>query len=188
VELVPRLLLPLIVKNEEGIRSLTSPELEQLAPPLGAPPRRDKAAARRDGPRFHAPSSEAPSADASAISASTATGRSPTGTAAASAAAGASAGGMSGGPEATSALATSPSATATSTEEPASGTRSTATGAARAPPLWSALREGQLNGEARRGTDCGSQRRLEDFPGSQIGQAMASLAEEERKVAVVTYK
>jgi hypothetical protein len=56
------------------------------------------------------------------------------------------------------------------------------------PPLWSALREGQLNGEARRGTGCGSRRRLVDFPGSQISQAMASLAEEERKVAVGTYK
>jgi hypothetical protein len=56
------------------------------------------------------------------------------------------------------------------------------------PPLWSALREGQLNGEARRGTGRGSRRRLKDFPGSQIGQAMASLAEEERKVAVGTYE
>jgi hypothetical protein len=76
------------------------------------------------------PSSEAPRGDASTISASAATGRSTTRTAAASAAAGASAGGMSGGPEATSAPAASPSAMATSTEEPASGTRSTATGAA----------------------------------------------------------
>jgi hypothetical protein len=50
------------------------------------------------------------------------------------------------------------------------------------------LREGQLNGEARRGTGCGSRRRLEDFPWSQIGQAMAPLAEKERKVTVGTYK
>jgi hypothetical protein len=50
------------------------------------------------------------------------------------------------------------------------------------------LREGQLNSEARRGTGCGSRRRLKGFPGSQIGQAMASLAEEERKVAVGTYE
>jgi hypothetical protein len=56
------------------------------------------------------------------------------------------------------------------------------------PPLWGALREGQLNGEARRGTGCESRCHLKDFPGSQIGQAMASLAEEERKVAVRTYK
>jgi hypothetical protein len=56
------------------------------------------------------------------------------------------------------------------------------------PPLWSALREGQLNGEARCGTGCGSRRRLKGFPRSQIGQAMASLAEEERKVAVGTYE
>jgi hypothetical protein len=56
------------------------------------------------------------------------------------------------------------------------------------PPLWGALREGQLNGEPRSGTSCGSRRRLKGFPGSQIGQAMASLAEEERKVTVGTYK
>jgi hypothetical protein len=55
------------------------------------------------------------------------------------------------------------------------------------PPLWSALREGQLNSEARRGTGYGSRRRLKGLPGSQIGQAMASLAEEERNVAVGTY-
>jgi hypothetical protein len=56
------------------------------------------------------------------------------------------------------------------------------------PPLWSALREGQLNGEARHGAGCGSRCRLKGLPGSQIGQAMASLAEEERKVAVGTYE
>jgi hypothetical protein len=56
------------------------------------------------------------------------------------------------------------------------------------PPLWSALREGQLNGEARRGTGCGSRRRLKGFPERQIGQAMASLAEEERRVAIGTYE
>jgi hypothetical protein len=76
------------------------------------------------------PSSEAPSADASAISASAATGHSPTGTAAASAATGASTGGMSGGPEAMSAPSASSSTMAASAEEPASGTRSTTTGAA----------------------------------------------------------
>jgi hypothetical protein len=48
----------------------------------------------------------------------------------ASVAAGANAGSMSGGPETTVAPATSPSATAASTEEPALGARSTATGAA----------------------------------------------------------
>jgi hypothetical protein len=56
------------------------------------------------------------------------------------------------------------------------------------PPLWSALREGQLNSEAQRDTGCGSRRRLKGLPGSQIGQAVASLAEEERKVAVETYE
>jgi hypothetical protein len=75
------------------------------------------------------PSFEAPSSDASAISASAATGGSTARTATASAAAGASAGSMSGGPEAMAAPAASPNATAASTEEPALGARSTATGA-----------------------------------------------------------
>jgi hypothetical protein len=34
------------------------------------------------------------------------------------------------------------------------------------PPLWSALRKGQLNSEARRDTGCGSRRRLKGLPGS----------------------
>jgi hypothetical protein len=45
-----------------------------------------------------------------------------------------------------------------------------------------------MNSEAQHGTDCGSRRRLKDFPGSQIGLAMASLAQEERKVVVGTYE
>jgi hypothetical protein len=56
------------------------------------------------------------------------------------------------------------------------------------PPLWSALREGQLNSETRCDTSCGSRRRLKGLPGSQIGQAMALLAEEEKKVTVGTYE
>jgi hypothetical protein len=56
------------------------------------------------------------------------------------------------------------------------------------PPLWGVLREGQLAGEARRGTGCGSRRCLEDLLGSQIGRAMTPLAKEERKVRVRTYK
>jgi hypothetical protein len=56
------------------------------------------------------------------------------------------------------------------------------------PPLWGILREGQLASEARRGTGCGGRRRLEDLPGSQIGQAMTPLAKEERKVRIGTYK
>jgi hypothetical protein len=76
------------------------------------------------------PSSEAPGADASAVSTSAATGRPPTGTAATSVAAGAGMTGTSGGHGATSASATSPITMAASAEEPASGTRSTVTGAA----------------------------------------------------------
>jgi hypothetical protein len=101
------------------------PEPEQLAPPLGAPSRRDKVAARRDGSRFHAPllrgtkkrrlSHLSVSGDRSLHDQDDSSFG--------------SAGGMSGEPEATSAPAAFPSATATSTEGSASGTRSTATGA-----------------------------------------------------------
>ena len=56
------------------------------------------------------------------------------------------------------------------------------------PPLWGALREGQLNGEPRCGTGCGSRRRLEDLPGSQIGQTVTPLAKEKRKIRVGTYE
>jgi hypothetical protein len=54
--------------------------------------------------------------------------------------------------------------------------------------MWGVLREGQLAGEARRGTGCGSRCHLEDLSGSQIGRAMTPLAKEERKVRVETYK
>jgi hypothetical protein len=56
------------------------------------------------------------------------------------------------------------------------------------PPLWGVLRGGQLAGEARRGTSCGSRRRLEDLPGSQIGRTVTPLAKEKRKVRIGTYK
>jgi hypothetical protein len=42
---VPRLLLSLIVENEEGIRSTTGLEPERLTPPVGTAPRGDKVAA-----------------------------------------------------------------------------------------------------------------------------------------------
>jgi hypothetical protein len=79
------------------------------------------------------PSSEAPGADASVVSTSAATGRFPTGTTTTSVAAGAGMADTSGGLGATSASAASPITMAASAEEPASGTRSTAIGAAWAP-------------------------------------------------------
>jgi hypothetical protein len=51
---VPRLLVSLIVKNEEGIRSPTGPEPERLTPPIGTALRGDEAAAPQDGSRFRA--------------------------------------------------------------------------------------------------------------------------------------
>jgi hypothetical protein len=45
---VPRLLLSLIIKNEEGIRSPTGPEPERLTPPVGTAPRGDEVAAPQD--------------------------------------------------------------------------------------------------------------------------------------------
>jgi hypothetical protein len=56
------------------------------------------------------------------------------------------------------------------------------------PPLWGVLRGGQLAGEARRGTSCGSRRCLEDLPGSQIGRTVTPLAKEKRKIRVGTYE
>jgi hypothetical protein len=187
VELVPRLLLPLIVKNEEGIRSLTGPEPEQLAPPLGAPLRRDKAAARRDGPRFHAPllrgtkrrrlghlsvggDRSLPDRDGSGFSSSWRQRRRHVWWAR--------------GHVRASRL---PQRDGHLDRRANLGNLLHDDWCRLSPPLRGALR-GQLNGEARRGTGCGSRRCLKDFPGSQIGQAMASLAEEERKVAVGTYK
>jgi hypothetical protein len=53
MKLVPSLLLLLIVKNEEGIRSTTGPEPEPLPTPLiGTSPREDEVAAPQDGPQF----------------------------------------------------------------------------------------------------------------------------------------
>jgi hypothetical protein len=184
VELVPRLLLPLIVKNEEGILSLTGPEPEQLAPPLRAPPRGDKAAARWDGSSFHAPHLQGterrrlghlsvggdrplPDRDGSGWRQHRRHVQWARGHVRASCL-----------PKRDGHL------------DRRAGLRNSLHGdwCRLSPPMWSALREGQLNGEARSGTGCGSRRRLKGFPGSQIGQPMASLAEEERKVVVGTYE
>jgi hypothetical protein len=137
---VPRMLLSLIVKNEEGIRSPTGPEPERLTPPVGTAPRGDEAAAPQDGSRFCAPSSEASSSDASVISAS-ATGGSTARTATTMAEAGASAGDASGGLEAAAAPAVSLGTTTASTEELASGARPTATCAAWAPRFGASCKE-----------------------------------------------
>jgi hypothetical protein len=187
-ELVPRLLLPLIVKHEEGIRSPTGPELEQLAPPLEAPPRWDKAAARRDGSRFHAPllrgtkrrrlghlsiggDRSLPDRDGNGFGSSWCQRRWHVWWAR--------------GHVRASRL---PKRDGHLDRRADLGNSLHGDWCRLSPSLWGALREGQLNGEARCGTGCGSRRRLKDFPGSHIGQAMASLAEEERKVTVGTYR
>jgi hypothetical protein len=55
-ELIPRLLLPLIVKDEEGFRGAAGLELERLPTPLiGITPHGDKVAAPQDGSRFCTP-------------------------------------------------------------------------------------------------------------------------------------
>jgi hypothetical protein len=52
-ELIPRLLLPLIVEEEEGFRGTAAPEPECRPTPLiGVAPLGDKDAAPQDGPRF----------------------------------------------------------------------------------------------------------------------------------------
>jgi hypothetical protein len=55
-ELILRLLLPLIVKDEEGFRGTAGPEPERLpAPLIGIAPRGDEVAAPQDGPRSCTP-------------------------------------------------------------------------------------------------------------------------------------
>jgi hypothetical protein len=55
-ELIPRLLLPLIVEDEEGFRGAAAPEPERLPTPLiGVAPRGDKVAAPQDGSQLYAP-------------------------------------------------------------------------------------------------------------------------------------
>jgi hypothetical protein len=50
------------------------------------------------------------------------------------------------------------------------------------------MREGRLNGKARSGAGRTSRCRLKCLPGCQVGQAVASLAEEKRKITAVTYE
>jgi hypothetical protein len=134
------------------------------------------------------PFSEAPSSDASAISAAATTGRSTARTSTASAAAGANAGSMSGGPETTAAPATSPQRDGCLDRRASLGSSFHGNWCRLSPPLWGVLRGGQLAGEARRGTSCGSRRRLEDLPGSQIGRTVTPLAKEKRKIRGGTYE
>ena len=55
-ELISRLLLPLIVEDEEGFRGAAAPEPERLPIPLiGVAPHGDKVAAPQDGSWFCAP-------------------------------------------------------------------------------------------------------------------------------------
>jgi hypothetical protein len=133
------------------------------------------------------PSSEAPSSDASVISASAATGRSTARSATASAAAGASRQHVwwARGHGRADSL---PQRDGRLDRRAGLGSSLHGNWCRLSPPLWGILRGGQLAGEARRGTGCGSRRRLEDLPGSQIGRTMTPLAKEKRKVRVGTYK
>jgi hypothetical protein len=158
-ELIPRLLLPLIVKDEEGFRGAVGPEPKRLrASLIRIVPREDEVAAPQDGPRFYTPSSKAsgppvvdtsgtPSAKetgsrsatsssgTSTISASAATGGSTGRTTIVSAEAGVGADNTSGGLKAAAASAISPGTTAASTEGSAWGACPMATCAAWAPRL-----------------------------------------------------
>ena len=52
-ELIPRLLVPLIIEEEEGFRGAAAPKPERRPKPLiGVAPLGDKDAAPQDGPRF----------------------------------------------------------------------------------------------------------------------------------------
>jgi hypothetical protein len=165
MELIPRLLLPLIVKDEEGFRGIVGPKPERLSTPLiGIAPRGDEVAAPQDESRFCTPSSKAsgpPAVDASgtpsaeeagfqsptsssgtsAISASAVMGGSTGRTATASTEAGAGAGSTSGGLKAAAAPAVSPDTTTALIEGSAWGARPMATRAAWAPRLGASYAE-----------------------------------------------
>jgi hypothetical protein len=56
------------------------------------------------------------------------------------------------------------------------------------PPALGHLARRSASPLARRGTGCGSRRRLEDLRGSQIGRTVPPLAKEKRKIRVGTYE
>jgi hypothetical protein len=187
-ELVPGLVLPFIVENEDGIRGLTGPEPEQLAPALGAPPHSDEAAARRDGSCPHAPlfrgterrrisrlnvgsDRSLPDWDGDDIS----SGRRRHGRHVR----------WARGHVRVSRL---PYHNGHLSRRASLGNPLHGDWCRLSPLLWSAMREGWLNGKARSGAGRSSRRHLKGLPGCQVGQAMAPLAEEKRKITAGTYE
>jgi hypothetical protein len=178
VELIPGLVLPFIVKNEDRVRGLMGPEPEQLAPAPGALPHSDEAAARRDGSCFHAPLFRG-TKHRRISSLDVGSNRSLFGWSGDNFGSGRCRHGRHD----------------RWAQDHASGSclpyhngrlgRRASLGnllhgdRCRPSPLrWNALREGRLNGKARSGAGRTGRRRLKGLPGCQVSQAMASLAEE----------
>jgi hypothetical protein len=188
MELVPGLVLPFIVENEDGIRGLTGPEPEQLAPALGAPPHSDEAAARRDESRLHAPLFRGterrclsrlnvgsdwslPDWDDGDFSSDRRRhGRHVR---------------WARGHVRVSRL---PYHNGRLSRRAGLGNPLHGDWCRLSPLLWSTLQEGQLNGKARSGAGRASRRRLKGLPGCQVSQAMASLAEGKRKITAGTHE
>jgi hypothetical protein len=182
VELVTGLVLLFIVENEDGIRGLTGPEPEQLAPALGAPPHSDEAAARRDESRLYAPlfrgtdwdggsDRSLPDWDGGDFSSDRRRHRRHAWWAR--------------GHIRVSCL---PYHNGRLNRRASLGNPLHGDWCRLSPLLWSTLREGQLNGKARSGAGRASRRRLKGLPGCQVSQAMASLAEGKRKITAGTYE
>jgi hypothetical protein len=187
-ELVPGLVLPFIVENEDGIRGLTGPEPEQLAPALGAPPHSNKAAARRGGSRLHATLFRG--TERRRISRlNVGSNRSLSDWDGDDFSSGRRRHGRhirwARGHVCVSRL---PYHNGRLSRRASLGNPLHGDWCRLSPLLWDALREGRLNDKAWSGADHTSRRRLKGLPGCQVGQAMAPLAEGKRKLTAGTYE
>jgi hypothetical protein len=188
VELIPGLVLPFIVEDEGGVRGLTGPEPEQLAPALGALPHSDEAAAQRDGSRLHAPL--------------------PRGTkrrriSRLDVGSNRSLSDWDGGDFDSGrrrhgrhvrwardhvSVSRLPYHDGRLGRRASLGNLLHGDRCCPSPLWWNALREGRLNGKARSGAGRTGRRRLKGLPGRQVGQAMASLAGRKREITAGTYE
>jgi hypothetical protein len=187
-ELIPGLVLPFIIENEDGVRGLTGPEPEQLALALGTLPHSDEAAARWDGSRLHAPlfrgtkhrrisrldvGSNRSLSDWDGDDFGSGRRRH--------------------GRHVWRAR-DHVSVSRLLYHNGHLGRRASLGNLlhgdrCRPSPLrWNALREGRLNGRAWSGAGRTGRRRLKGLSGCQVGQAMASLTEEKRKITAGTYE
>jgi hypothetical protein len=188
VELILVLVLLFIVENEDGVRGLMGPEPEQLAPNLGAPPYSDEAAAWRDGSRLPA-----------CLFRGTRRRRiSRLGVGSNRTLLDWNGGDFGSGRRRHGwhdrwarghvGISRLPYDNGHLGRGASLGNLLHGDRRRPSPLRWNAMREGRPNGKARSGAGCTSRRRLKCLPGCQVGQVVASLAEEKRKITVGTYE